>query len=215
VNVGEKSALGAVFSKNAQMAAENRALFAKHGLFVVNLIGSPGAGKTSLLERTARNFDGGIAVIEGDVKTALDADRIRAAGADSVQIETGGACHLDAGMVARAALQIDLSALDVLVIENVGNLVCPAGVDLGESAKVAIISVPEGDEKPAKYPALFVRADAVVINKTDLLPYVDYSMERATGDCRKLKSDVKVMALSAKTGEGFDAWLDYLRRSRT
>jgi hydrogenase nickel incorporation protein HypB len=212
---GQPSPKGAetkVVSKNAELAAKNRELFRQHGLFTVNLIGSPGAGKTSLLERTAKSLGGKMAVIEGDIKTSFDAERIRKAGVESIQIETGGACHLDAAMVARAAVGLNLAALDVLFIENVGNLVCPSSVDLGEDAKVALISVPEGDEKPAKYPALFVRASAVVINKIDLLPYVDYSTERAAGDCRKLNAQVEVFELSSKTGEGFDAWLSWLRK---
>lgn len=201
-----------VLSKSARVATRNRALFKGLRLFTVNLIGAPGSGKTALLERTAGELGRGMAVIEGDIKTTLDADRLRAAGVQAVQIQTGGECHLDAAMVERAAKKLDLESIDILFIENVGNLVCPASVDLGENAKVALTSVPEGDEKPAKYPALFVRAAAVVINKIDLLPYTDYSLKRATSDCRKLNADVEVFALSAKTGEGFAAWLEWLRR---
>jgi hydrogenase nickel incorporation protein HypB len=207
-----KGAPQPVVSKNAQVAARNREAFKKLGLFTVNLIGSPGAGKTALLERTAKELGAKMAVIEGDIKTTFDAERIRAAGVESVQIETGGACHLDAAMVEKAAAEINLKALDILFIENVGNLVCPSSVDLGEDAKIALISVPEGDEKPAKYPALFVRAAAVVINKIDLLPYVDYSVERASGDCRKLNTGVEIFPLSAKTGEGFEAWIGWLKK---
>jgi len=199
-----------IMSKGARIAAENRELFRGYGLFVLNLIGSPGAGKTTLLERTLKTLPLRAAVIEGDIKTTLDADRIRAVGVPAVQIETHGACHLDAAMVAKAAPELNLDSIDVLFIENVGNLVCPAGVDLGENAKVALISVPEGDEKPAKYPALFVRASAVIINKTDLLPYVDYSLDRAVADCRKLNSNAVVLPLSCKTGEGLDAWIRYI-----
>ena len=212
--MSEKGDKGAapVVSKNARFAAENRELFRKHGLFVVNIIGSPGAGKTALLERTAERFGGRMAVIEGDIKTQFDAERIRAKGVAAVQIETGGACHLDGAMVAKAASELNLCDIDILVIENVGNLVCPSSVDLGEDAKVALISVPEGDEKPAKYPALFVRASAVVLNKIDLLPYVDYSMDRAMTDCRRLKNDVQIFPLSCRTGEGLEAWFEFLSR---
>jgi len=206
-----KGAPQPVVSKNAVVAARNREAFRKLGLFTVNLIGSPGAGKTALLERTAKELSCKMAVIEGDIKTTFDSERIRAAGVEAVQIETGGACHLDAAMVEKAASEINLKALDILFIENVGNLVCPSSVDLGEDAKIALISVPEGDEKPAKYPALFVRAAAVVINKIDLLPYTDYSIERASGDCRKLNAGVEIFPLSAKTGEGFAAWIHWLK----
>mgnify|MGYP000319809030 CR=1 FL=1 len=201
-----------VKSKNAAIAEASRAQFGHKGLFVLNLIGSPGCGKTSLLEATARHFKERMAVIEGDVKTAFDAERIQAAGVRAVQIETGGACHLDAAQVARAVESLDLDGVEILFVENVGNLVCPSSVDLGEHAKVAVISVPEGDEKPAKYPALFVRADVVVINKVDLLPYVDYSIERASGDCRKLNGSVDVLTLSCKSGEGLGEWFSYLEK---
>jgi len=206
------AAPGKVVSKNAQIAEENRRFFRGKGLFVLNLIGSPGCGKTSLLEKTLERVAPRAAVVEGDIKTTLDADRIRRTGAQATQIETGGACHLDAAMVARAIQGLNLDAVEFLFIENVGNLVCPSSVDLGEDMKVAIISVPEGDEKPAKYPALFVRASAVVINKIDLLPYVDYSVARAAGDCRKLNPNVEVFELSSKTGAGVDAWVSFLER---
>ncbi len=209
---GKSKAPISVRAKNAALAEENRRAFAEKGLLVLNLIGSPGCGKTSLLERTAERFKARMAVIEGDVKTTLDAQRIDKAGARAVQIETGGACHLDALQVQRAAGELDLDGVDVLFIENVGNLVCPSGLDLGEDAKVAVISTPEGDEKPAKYPALFVRAGVVIINKVDLLPHLEYSLERATGDCRKLNSAVSVLPLSCKTGEGLEAWLDFIER---
>ena len=202
-----------VVSKNASIAAENRERFRKEGLLVLNLIGSPGAGKTTLLEKTLKGLHLRAAVIEGDIKTSIDADRIKAAGAPAVQIETHGACHLDAAMVRKAASELDLGAADVLFIENVGNLVCPAGTDLGEDAKVAIISLPEGDEKPAKYPALFVRASVVIVNKIDLLPYVEYSLQRAADDCRKLNNSVHVLPLSSKTGEGLDAWIRYIEEA--
>ncbi len=201
-----------VVDKNASIAEKTRRAFGGQGLFVANLIGSPGCGKTSLLERTAKHFGRRMAVIEGDVKTAFDSERIAAAGVEAVQIETGGACHLNAAQVAETASKMDLSGVDILFIENVGNLVCPSSVDLGENVKIAMVSIPEGDEKPAKYPALFVRACAVVINKTDLLPYTEYSIDRAAGDSRKLNAAVEVIALSCKTGEGLEAWFEYLEK---
>ena len=199
-----------VIRRGAEAEDRNRELFRSRGLFVLNLIGSPGCGKTTLLERTLRLMKRRGAVIEGDIRTTIDRDRIRATGAPAVQIETHGACHLDPAMVERALAELDLTGVEVLFIENVGNLVCPAGTNLGEDMKVAVTSVPEGDEKPAKYPALFVRAGAVVINKTDLLRHVDYDLERAAADCRKLNSGTEIFPLSAKTGEGFDAWLRFI-----
>jgi len=201
-----------VLSANDRIAAENRARFKAAGLYVLNLIGSPGSGKTSILEATVRRLGLRMGVIQGDVQTSLDAARVRAAGAESVQIETGGACHLDARMVARAMRELPLEALDLVFIENVGNLVCPTGYDLGEDEKVAVLSVPEGDEKPVKYPALFVRAGVVLINKTDLVPHTNFSMERVKGDLDKLHAGVTVLAMSCRSGEGLQAWCDYLRR---
>ncbi len=196
--------------RNDQIASENRRLFGRHKLRVFNLIGSPGCGKTSLLEASARVLKNRLAVIEGDVMTTRDADRILAQGSQAVQIQTGGGCHLNAEMVRKSLSDIDFEPVDVLVIENVGNLVCPSTFDLGEAAKVAMISLPEGDEKPVKYPALFVRAELVVINKIDLKPVMDYNLERVRSDCRKLNSAVKVLEVSAKTNEGLDAWIQYL-----
>ncbi len=208
-----------VIGKGEKVARANRRLIDEAGVFAVNLIGSPGCGKTTLLERTIAELSSAeppvrIGVVEGDVQTTFDRDRILRAGAPAVQIETQGACRLDAAMVAGALAELELDKVDMLVIENVGNLVCPAEPQLGEHVKVAVISTPEGDEKPAKYPAVFVRADAVVITKTDLLPYVDYDLERATADCRKLNKNVRVFPLSAKTGEGMDAWTGYLLELR-
>lgn len=196
--------------RNDRIASENRRLFGRHKLRVFNLIGSPGCGKTSLLEASARVLKNRLAVIEGDVMTTRDADRILAQGSQAVQIQTGGGCHLNAEMVRKSLSDIDFEPVDVLVIENVGNLVCPSTFDLGEAAKVAMISLPEGDEKPVKYPALFVRAELVVINKIDLKPVMDYNLERVRSDCRKLNSAVKVLEVSAKTNEGLDAWIQYL-----
>lgn len=211
-----------IIDKGQKIALKNRAAIDEAGVLALNLIGSPGCGKTTLLERTIAALhdppDGRpplrVGVIEGDVQCTFDRDRIIAAGAAATQIETAGACRLDAAMVENALASIPLDQIDILVIENVGNLVCPSGPVLGEHVKVAMVSTPEGDEKPVKYPALFVRADVVLITKTDLLPYLDFDLERAAGDCRKLNSKVKVFALSAKTGEGMEAWIDHLRALR-
>ena len=196
--------------KNDSIAAVNHDFFSDRKLRVFNLIGSPGCGKTSLLEASARILKDRLAVIEGDVKTTRDADRITRAGSRAVQIQTEGACHLNAEMVQKALGDIDFDGVRVLVIENVGNLVCPSTFDLGETGKVAMVSLPEGDEKPVKYPALFTRADLVIINKIDLKPVMNYDIERVKSDCRKLKSNVNVIELSATAGDGVDAWIEYL-----
>lgn len=203
-----------VLEKNQEAAEENRSLLEKNDVLCLNLISSPGSGKTSLLECMGKHWGPRLGVIVGDVQTTLDAERIQGTGAVSLQIETGGSCHLSAEMVQHALSKMDLSPLEVLVIENVGNLVCPATYDLGESLKVAMLSVTEGAEKPVKYPALFVRAHAVIIGKTDLLPHVDFDMERVKADCRKLKNDVQVFALSSKSGEGMQSWQSYLEGHR-
>ena len=186
-----------VRESNDAVAARNRDLFAQHGVFVMNIIGSPGCGKTSILEHTARHFEGRVAAIIGDVKTALDAERLVRCGLAALPIETGGSCHLNAAQIAAAAAQLDLANTDFLFIENVGNLVCPSAFDLGENMKVAVLSVPEGDEKVRKYPALFVRADVVFINKTDLLPHCPYDVARVRADARKARRDVRMFETSA------------------
>jgi len=198
--------------KNDLTARENRKRFKDLGLRVLNMIGSPGSGKTAILEYTARKLGKKLAVIEGDVATTRDADRVRACGCQAVQIETGGGCHLNAEQVQKAFGQIDPAGVGVLIIENVGNLVCPAAWDLGEDAKVAVLSLPEGEEKPSKYPALFVRAQAVLITKIDLKAVLDYNLEQVKADCRKLNSQAAILELSAKTGEGMEGWLEYLTK---
>jgi hydrogenase nickel incorporation protein HypB len=157
----------------------------------------------------AETWGRGLAVITGDIQTTLDADRLASAGAAAVQIETGGACHLSAAMVQKVLARMDLDNKKLLVIENVGNLVCPAAFDLGETMKIAVLSVAEGDEKAAKYPALFARAAAVIVSKTDLLPYVKFSVGRVRDDCLKLNRSARFFPLSCTTGEGFEAWMDY------
>ncbi len=204
----EEAALG----RNAKAAQENRAFFESRGLTVVNMISSPGSGKTALLEHLGRQWGRKLAVITGDIQTTLDADRINRSGAECIQVETGGGCHLTAEMVSAAAAKLDLSAAKILVIENVGNLVCPSVFELGEHFKIALLSVAEGHEKPAKYPALFARARAVVINKIDLLPYVDFNTEQAEADCRKLSPAVRIFRISCKTGEGLDQVSSYLEK---
>ena len=201
-----------VLSDNEHAAHHNREHFVGHGVYVVNLMSGPGAGKTTLLERTLERLQGRyrLGVIEGDVQTRRDADRIARHEVPVVQINTGHACHLDARMIHRNLGAFDLDHLDALVIENVGNLVCPAEFDLGEHDKVMLLSVTEGDDKPAKYPVMFHVARAMVVTKIDLLPYTDFSVERSVKDARALNLDLEVFPLSARSGDGMDAWLAWL-----
>ena len=200
----------AVLARNDHLAAHNRAWLQENGIRAVNLMSSPGAGKTSLLERTIREHHDEICVIEGDQETRFDADRIRDAGARAVQVNTGAGCHLDATMVGRALKGLEPTAGSLVFIENVGNLVCPAMFDLGENRRVVVISVTEGDDKPLKYPHMFAAADLVVVNKTDLLPYVDFDVRRCEADARKLNPGLELVALSVKTGENLGAWYAWL-----
>jgi hydrogenase nickel incorporation protein HypB len=201
-----------VLAKNDRLAADNRAWLRERGVTALNLMSSPGSGKTSLLCRTivhlARKQP--VAVIEGDQETQLDADRIRATGAPVVQINTGSGCHLDASMLADGLRRLEPAAGSLLFVENVGNLVCPALFDLGETAKVVVVSVTEGEDKPLKYPQMFAAADVVVINKTDLLPYVDVRLDRLTEHCRAISPGVRVIPLSVTTGSGLSSWYDWL-----
>lgn len=201
-----------VLELNDRAASGLRSMFGEMGLLVLNLISSPGAGKTSLLERTLRDLGGTLrmAVIEGDLQTDNDARRVAATGARAVQINTEGGCHLNSAMIRAALDHLDLNGVDILFIENVGNLVCPVEFDCGEDAKIAILSVTEGDDKPAKYPLLFSMASALVLNKTDLLPYVDFSTEKAAGMARKLNSGLGIFEVSCRSGEGLDAWYSWL-----
>jgi hydrogenase nickel incorporation protein HypB len=203
-----------VLAKNDELAQRTRHWLRARGVLAVNLMSSPGAGKTTLLERTARELAGKLrlSVIEGDQETALDGERIRAAGAAVVQINTGAGCHLDAAMVAEALSALDPPSGSIVVIENVGNLVCPALFDLGEEAKVVISSVTEGADKPVKYPNMFRQADLVLVNKTDLLPYVDFDVRSHAADLRRVSPTALMVQLSATTGEGIQAWYDWLRR---
>ncbi len=199
---------------NDAVAARNRDLFGRNGVYVMNFIGSPGCGKTSILEYTARHLDGNFAAIIGDVQTAFDAERIRDCGVEAHAIETGGGCHLNAAQIASTVANIALDRLDFLFIENVGNLVCPSAFDLGENIKVAVLSVPEGDEKVRKYPALFVRADVVFINKMDLLDRCPYDAERVKEDALKVRPHVRIFETSATGGTGFEPWFEFLRSVR-
>jgi hydrogenase nickel incorporation protein HypB len=205
-----------VLAKNDALAARNRAWFAGREILAVNLVSSPGAGKTTLLERSIRDLGKELPlfVLEGDQATANDSARIRAAGAPVVQINTGTGCHLEADMVARGLMELRPPAGAVVMIENVGNLVCPAMFDLGERAKVAVLSVTEGEDKPLKYPHMFRAAEVMVLNKIDLLPYVDFDVERAAANAREVNPDITVLRMSARSGEGLDAWYDWLRRER-
>jgi hydrogenase nickel incorporation protein HypB len=204
-----------VLARNDVLAARNRDWLRERGVLAVNLMSSPGAGKTTLLERTARDLAGRLAlsVIEGDQETAMDAGRISSAGCQVVQINTGVGCHLDAVMVADALHALDPPAGSVVVIENVGNLVCPALFDLGEAARIVLASVTEGADKPAKYPHMFSRADVVLVSKTDLLPYVDFDVRRHASDVRQLSPGARMLQLSAVTGDGMQAWYDWLQLS--
>jgi hydrogenase nickel incorporation protein HypB len=205
----------AILGENDRVAAHNREHFDASGLLAVNLMSSPGAGKTSLLEATIRALDGRlkVAVVEGDLATENDADRIRACGVPAVQITTGNACHLDAQMVHDAVHGLPLAGLDVLFIENVGNLVCPASFDLGQHRNVTLLSVPEGDDKPAKYPVMFRAADLTLITKTDLLAYIsEFSLERAHAALRQIGFGGETIELNNRGGPGFAGWLAWLER---
>jgi hydrogenase nickel incorporation protein HypB len=201
-----------VLAKNDLIAEQNRRWLTERGILALNMTSSPGAGKTTLLERTIQEFETRrpVAVIEGDQETLLDADRIRSAGARSVQINTGAGCHLDATMVRSALEALDPEPDSVLFIENVGNLVCPALFDLGERNKIVVVSVTEGADKPLKYPHMFAAADLVIINKTDLLPYVDFDMETCCSRAQSVNPGVAILPVSATRGDGLDGWYTWI-----
>ena len=201
-----------VMSKNDRFAADNRELLGGKSIYALNLISSPGAGKTTILESMARFFGPRMAVIEGDIQTRRDAERIEKAGCQAWQIETGGACHLDAHAVNHALdhMNFDPDAIELLAIENVGNLICPSGYDLGEDMRIGLLSVPEGDDKVLKYPSLFSSINVLVINKMDLIPHLDFNVDRAIEECRSLNPDVTVFTVSAKTGEGMEEFCDFV-----
>lgn len=199
---------------NRHQAEHNREWFSGHRLSAINLVSSPGAGKTTLLEQTLTQLRGrrGALVIEGDQQTELDAARIRATGTPAVQIQTGQACHLDAAMVHRALHQLPEMDGALLLIENVGNLICPAMFDLGEKARVVLVSVTEGDDKPLKYPSIFHHADLLLITKTDLLPHVQFDTRKCIEHARQIQPDLQVLQLSATQGDGMAAWLNWLEK---
>jgi hydrogenase nickel incorporation protein HypB len=201
-----------LLSKNNGYAAKNRAYFAQHGLLVLNLVSSPGAGKTTLLTQTIQQLKArhSIAVIEGDQQTSHDAERIRATGVAALQINTGKGCHLDAHMIGHAVERLQPAPNSLLFIENVGNLVCPANFDLGEAHKVAILSVTEGEDKPLKYPDMFRAADLMLLNKIDLLPYLDFDVAACIAFAQRVNPAISVLQLSAKTGAGMPQWLDWI-----
>jgi hydrogenase nickel incorporation protein HypB len=203
-----------VLAKNDELAGYNRQWLRDRAVLAVNLMSSPGSGKTTLLERTTTGLAGrmSISVIEGDQETALDAKRIQAAGSRVVQINTGAGCHLDAAMVGRGLRGLDPPGGSVVVIENVGNLVCPALFDLGEDAKVVLASVTEGADKPLKYPHMFRQADLVLLNKTDLLPYVEFDLSRYVSDLHRVSPNALLLQISATTGDGMQGWYDWLQR---
>jgi hydrogenase nickel incorporation protein HypB len=201
-----------LLAKNDALAAHNRTWFHERGIVALNLVSSPGAGKTTLLVRTIRDLQrtGSIYVIEGDQETSRDAERIRETGAPAVQLNTGTGCHLDAAMIARGLDELRPAARGLVLIENVGNLVCPALFDLGERAKVAILSVTEGDDKPLKYPHMFRAAQLVLLNKIDLLPHVEFDIAAATARARQVNPEITVLCVSARTGEGMAAWYRWI-----
>jgi len=202
-----------VLEANDRIAELNRSLFKEHHLFVINLMSSPGAGKTTLLERTidALKDEMGIGVIEGDIQSSRDAERIAQKGVQVVQINTGGACHLDGNMIRDAFDALDFNRMDLMVVENVGNLVCPAEFKVGEDVKVMILSVTEGEDKPSKYPLMFRESEALLINKIDLLPHLDIRLEDISREVLAIHPDMTIFEVSTKTGEGLDGWFDWLR----
>jgi len=201
-----------ILEANEKIAERNRKFFQDKGIFVINLMSSPGSGKTSILERTISRLSGEtpLAVIEGDIYTSQDAERIEQKGAPVVQINTSGACHLDAHMVEEALGDLDLDKIKLLVIENVGNLVCPAEFDLGEDAKVAVLSTTEGNDKPMKYPLVFRQSQAVLVNKIDLLAHTDFDLDVLRRDVHLINPELKIFEVSARTNEGFEPWCQWL-----
>jgi len=201
-----------VLDANERIAQENRAMFDEKKIFVINLMSGPGAGKTSLVEKTitALKDKFRIAVIEGDIQDTHDADRVAALGIPVVQINTGTACHLDGNMIKDAFPELNLDQIDLLIVENVGNLVCPAEFKVGENFKAMILSTPEGGDKPSKYPLMFQESKVLLINKMDLIPYVSFDLDRAKRDALGLNKDLKIIEVSCKTGEGLDEWFTWL-----
>ncbi len=203
-----------ILEANERLAEDNRRVFRQAGILVINLMSGPGAGKTSLLERTidALRHEIRIGVIEGDIQSSYDAERIAKKGVQVVQLNTGGACHLDGNMIKSSLDALDLDTLDLLVVENVGNLVCPAEFNVGEDMKAMILSVPEGDDKPLKYPLMFQESRVLLINKIDLLPYVDCDVGKIRERALQLNANLEIFEISCRTGEGLDGWAEWLRQ---
>ncbi|HEY6409294.1 MAG TPA: hydrogenase nickel incorporation protein HypB [Ktedonobacteraceae bacterium] len=201
-----------ILAANDTIAQEIQQSLAARSIRTINVMSSPGAGKTTLLERTLERLRGqlGIGVIEGDIETSVDAERIEAAGAETVQINTRGACHLEAHMIRAALDQLELSRVELLFIENIGNLVCPAAWNLGEDIRVVVVSTTEGDEKPAKYPQMFAVSQVMIVNKLDLLPYVDYDVEKVKQQALTVNPGLRIFEVSCRTGAGLDAWCEWL-----
>ncbi len=209
---------GKVLNENARVAAELRERFREHRVLVVNLISSPGSGKTTLLEKTLESFPSGTraAVLTGDLQTENDANRLRRYGYPVKQIVTGGTCHLDARMIEKHIADWDLDALDLLIIENVGNLVCPSSYDLGEAAKIVLLSVTEGEDKPLKYPSIFFKSELMVLTKTDLLPYVPFNANEAIANACRVHPEMEVVKVASLAGDGLREWMTWLEnRKRT
>jgi len=206
-----------VLNENQQLAEKLRARFREHNVLCVNLISSPGAGKTSLLERTLESMDHltRVAVLTGDIQTENDADRLKRFGYPVRQITTGGTCHLDARMIEKGLEGWSLDDLDILFIENVGNLVCPSSYDLGEEAKIVVLSTAEGDDKPLKYPSIFFKSELMILNKIDLLPHVKFDPEQAKQNARRVHPEMEIIEVSCTTGAGLDEWLGWLNRRWT
>ncbi|HEX8814352.1 MAG TPA: hydrogenase nickel incorporation protein HypB [Terriglobales bacterium] len=205
-----------VLSENDRLAGELRAKFQANGIYCLNLISSPGSGKTSLLERTLESFEPTerVAVLTGDIQTENDANRLRRFGFPVKQITTGGTCHLDARMIERHLADWRLEDLDLLLIENIGNLVCPSSYDLGEAAKVVVLSVAEGEDKPLKYPSIFFKSDLLVLNKIDLLPYVPFDIDAAADNARRIHPEIEIVKVSSLKRDGLDEWLTWLAQRR-
>ena len=205
-----------ILSRNEECAQKNKLFFEDNNVLCLNVISSPGSGKTTTISRTIKDLGDQIriGVVEGDIKTDTDAQKIRDAGGEAVQIETHGACHLSAEQVYNAIKALGAEKMDVVIIENVGNLVCPSAFDLGEAARVILLSVPEGDDKPIKYPGTFAEADVVLINKIDLMDYIDFNLERVLGDIRVVNPDVEIFQVSATTGDGMKQLYDWLLKRK-
>lgn len=202
-----------ILEKNEKKSEEIKSLMKTKKILTLNLMSSPGAGKTTLLETTLQALkpEFKMAVIEGDIQTSNDAQRIASTGAQTVQINTEGACHLESSLIMEAINRLDLNELDILFIENVGNLVCPAEFNVGEDCKVALLSIPEGDDKPEKYPLMFAESSLMILNKIDLLPYLDFDLGKAKKAARGANPKIDIITTSAKTGEGMDKWYQWLR----